>query len=302
MSTPITETVDPLVGRPRASRRRAPRPSGGRRRRSFFDIGCTVVVVAFAALWIVPLAWAVVTSLKPEEETTRLPVTWAIESPTLEAYGQVLGSTDILQWYLNSVFIAGVASAGAVLVASMAGFVLAQVPIVGRRLVFGLILAGIMIPSQALIVPLFQEMQVLGLLGTYWAVILPQVPTAVAVFVFTQFFAGLPRELFESAQADGANWFRIYWRIAMPLCRPAISAVAIFTFVWAWNALLWPLITLTDSELMTVTVGLATVQGEFGLRYAQIMASAVLGAAPLLLVFLVFQRRIVEGIANTGFK
>jgi multiple sugar transport system permease protein len=133
-------------------------------------------------------------------------------------------------------------------------------------------------------------------------VILPQIPTPIAVFVFKQFFDGIPHELEDAAVVDGASRFRIYWRIWMPLSRPAISAVAIFTFVWAWNFFLWPFIVLTGTRVMTIPVGLATVQSAYGIHYAQIMASAILGGLPLLVVFLLFQRRIVEGIAGTGLK
>jgi multiple sugar transport system permease protein len=153
-----------------------------------------------------------------------------------------------------------------------------------------------------LIVPQFREFDALGLLNTYWAVSFPQIPTAVAVFIFKQFFDGLPRDLEEAARIDGAGWFRIYRQVVMPLAKPAVAAVAIFTFVTSWNDLLWPLLVLTNPDLMTVPVGLATVQGAFGIRYADTMASAVLGAIPLVAVFLLFQRNIVEGIAGTGLK
>jgi multiple sugar transport system permease protein len=164
------------------------------------------------------------------------------------------------------------------------------------------VLAGIMIPGQVLIVPQFREFDSIGLLNTFWAVVLPQVPTAVAVFIFKQFFDGLPRDLNEAARVDGAGYWRIYRTIIMPLTRPAVSAVAIFTFVQAWNNLLWPLLVLTNPKLMTIPVGLATVQGQFGIRYADTMASAILGAIPLIAVFLLFQRNIVEGVAGTGLK
>jgi multiple sugar transport system permease protein len=168
--------------------------------------------------------------------------------------------------------------------------------------VFWFVLIGIMIPNQVLIVPQFRELASVNLLNTYWAVILPQIPTAIAVFIFKQFFDGLPKDLDEAARIDGAGFFHIYRRVVMPLARPAVSAVAIFTFVWSWNALLWPLLVLTNPKLMTIPVGLATVQGTYGVRYADTMASAILGAIPLVLVFLLFQRRIVEGIAGTGLK
>jgi multiple sugar transport system permease protein len=184
----------------------------------------------------------------------------------------------------------------------MAAYALSRLQFRGRPLVFVLILAGIMIPGQVLIVPLFREMDAMNLLNTYWAVILPQIPTAIAVFIFKQFFDGLPRELEEAARVDGASPWRIYRRIVIPLSRPVIAAVTIFTFIWSWNNLLWPLLVLSNPDLMTVPVGLATVQGTYGIRYADIMASSILGALPLLAVFLLFQRHIVEGIAGTGLK
>src|ERR687884_119012 len=143
-----------------------------------------------------------------------------------------------------------------------------------------------MIPQQVLIVPLFRGFDTLHLLNTYWAVILPQIPTAIAVFIFKQFFDGIPRELEEAARVDGASAVRIYRQIVMPLSRPAVSAVTIFTFVWSWNNLLWPLLVLTNPNLMTIQVGLATVQGSYGIRYADTMAFSVLGALPLVLLFI----------------
>jgi multiple sugar transport system permease protein len=189
-----------------------------------------------------------------------------------------------------------------VLTASLAAFALSRMRFRFRYLAFWFVLIGIMIPQQVLIVPQFKEFGGLHLLNTYWAVVLPQVPTAIAVFIFKQFFDGLPRDLDEAARVDGAGFLRTYWRIVMPLSRPVVSAVAIFSFVWSWNNLLWPLLVLSNPKLMTIPVGLATVQGSYGIRYADTMASAILGALPLVLIFLFFQRRIVEGIAGTGLK
>jgi multiple sugar transport system permease protein len=171
-----------------------------------------------------------------------------------------------------------------------------------KNAIFWFVLAGIMIPSQVLIVPQFREFSSVSLLNTFWAVVLPQVPTAIAVFIFKQFFDGLPRDLEEAARIDGAGSFRIFRTVILPLTRPAVAAVSIFTFVFTWNNLLWPLLVLTNPDIMTIPVGLATVQGSFGIRYADTMASAILGAIPLVAVFLLFQRHIVEGIAGTGLK
>ncbi|SNY24643.1 carbohydrate ABC transporter permease [Paractinoplanes atraurantiacus] len=269
-------------------------------RQKLFNRICFGVLIAFALLWLVPLAWAVDTALKPNAETTQ--TTWLIDNPTFAAFQRVLEDTAILNWFGASLITATLTSVGTVITASLAAFAVSRLRFRFRNLVFWIILAGIMIPGQVLIVPQFREMDALGLLNTYWAVSLPQIPTAIAIFIFKQFFDGLPRDLEEAARIDGAGWFRIYRQVVMPLARPAVAAVAIFTFVTSWNDLLWPLLVLTNPDLMTVPVGLATVQGAFGIRYADTMASAVLGAIPLVAVFLLFQRNIVEGIAGTGLK
>ena len=270
------------------------------RRMKLFNRICTGVLIAFALLWLMPLAWALDTALKPNSETTR--TTWLIDNPTLGAFGRVLRDTGILNWFGASVITATLSAVGTVLTASLAAYALSRLRFRYRNVLFWLVLAGIMIPGQVLIVPQFREMDSFGLLNTFWAVSLPQIPTAVAVFIFKQFFDGLPKELEEVARMDGAGYLRIYARIIMPLARPAVAAVAIFAFVTSWNDLLWPLLVLSNPDIMTIPVGLATVQGAFGIRYADTMASAILGAVPLVAVFLLFQRNIVEGIAGTGLK
>ncbi|WP_232533665.1 carbohydrate ABC transporter permease [Plantactinospora sp. KBS50] len=290
----LTDTLEPATAR---------RPVDARRieaRTRVFNRVCAVVLLVFALIWLVPVLWAVDTALKPNEETTR--TTWLIENPTFDAFGRVLRDTDILRWLGSSAVIACITTVGTVLTASLAAFALSRMRFRYRELVFWGILAGIMIPGQVLIVPQFREMDGFGLLNTFWAVSLPQIPTAVAVFIFRQFFDGLPRELEEVARMDGAGYWRIYLRVIMPLARPAVAAVAIFAFVTSWNDLLWPLLVLSNPDIMTIPVGLATVQGAFGIRYADTMGMAVLGAVPLVAVFLLFQRNIVEGIAGTGLK
>ena len=270
------------------------------RREKLFNRICAGVLIAFALLWLVPLLWAVDTAVKPNTETTR--TTWLIDSPTLDAFTRTLRDTDMWSWYGASFIVSSLAALGTVFVASMAAFALSRMRFRYKNVVFWAILAGIMIPGQVLIVPWFREFDALRLLNTYWAVLLPQIPAAIAVFIFKQFFDGLPRDLEEAARMDGASFFRVYRRIVLPLARPAVAAVAIFTFVTTWNDLLWPLLVLSNPDLMTVPVGLATVQGAFGIRYADTMASAILGAIPLVAVFLLFQRQIVQGIAGSGLK
>jgi multiple sugar transport system permease protein len=265
-----------------------------------FNRICTGVLIAFALLWLVPLAWALDTSLKPNAETVK--TTWMIDNPTFAAFRNTLQNTDILKWYGASFITSALTALFTIITASMAAYALSRMKFRFKTAIFWFVLAGIMIPGQVLIVPQFREFSSVNLLNTFWAVILPQVPTAIAVFIFKQFFDGLPKDLEEAARIDGAGSWRIFRTVILPLTRPAVAAVAIFTFVFTWNNLLWPLLVLTNPDLMTIPVGLATVQGSFGIRYADTMASAILGALPLIAVFLLFQRHIVEGIAGTGLK
>jgi multiple sugar transport system permease protein len=277
----------------------AERHAGGRRIGDRIAFG---VLILFALLWFVPLAWAVATALKPEAETTDIPVEWIASTVTVEAFREVLSAGNLPRWYFNSFLTSAAITALTVLLASLAAFGISRTRFRGRNALFGLILAGIMVPGQILIVPLFTQMQSFRMVDTYWGIILPQIASPVAVFIFKQFFDGIPRDLEEAATLDGASRLRVYWQIWMPLARSAIAAVAIFTFVGAWNNFLWPFIVITNPEMMTLPVGLSQVQTAYGIRYAQIMASAVLGGLPLLIVFLFFQRQIVQGIAGTGIK
>ena len=275
----------------------------GRTRRKIMNWLAFGVLAVAAIIWLIPLAWAVDTALKTEADTTAVPVTWIPPSGfTAESFGEVLAAGNLLRWYFNSFLTSSIITLVVVVLASLAAFGLSRVPFRGRRAVFAIILAGLMVPFQILIVPLFTEMDALGFVDTYQGIILPQIASPLAVFIFKQFFDGIPHELEDAARVDGASRFRVYWQVWMPLSRPAIAAVAIFTFVLSWNNFLWPFIIITNTDMMTIPVGLATVQSSYGVRYADIMASAVLGGLPLLIVFLLFQRQIVQGIANTGLK
>jgi multiple sugar transport system permease protein len=271
-------------------------------RARYFNWFCAAVLLVFAAIWLIPLLWALDTSLKPDGVIAAQPTSWWSSAWTLHAYQELFNLGNIQTWYLNSFVIALLSAVFAVVACSMAGFAIARTQFTGRRIIYGLIAAGLLIPPQVLIVPMFNEFNYAHLLNTYWVQVLPAVAVPIAVIIFVSFFNGIPAELAEAARVDGASWWRIYRRIYMPLSKPAISAVFIFTFVWKWNDFLWPLLTLTSTRTMTLPVGLSQVSSAFGIMYAEIMASAVLGALPLIVVFLLFQRQIVEGIATTGIK
>jgi multiple sugar transport system permease protein len=261
-----------------------------------------VVLVVLAALWIVPFLWAVATSLKPDAETTVAPVSWLATKETFDAFRTIFNKGDIVHWWFNSLLTASLITAGTILTASLAAFAFSRVRFRAASALQWLVLAGLIVPFQALIVPLFAELSSFGLADSYWGIVLPQIASPIAVLVFKRAFDAVPRELEESALVDGASLWRIYWQIWMPLSRATIAAVGIFTFVLAWNNFLWPFVITSAGDLFTVPVGLATVNASYGALYAQVMALAILGALPLLVVFLLFQRQIVQGIANTGLK
>ncbi|MFJ3104862.1 carbohydrate ABC transporter permease [Streptomyces sp. NPDC086835] len=292
-SATITSRRAPRTGSDAGSTGRRPRWSAGR-------ITLLVVALVLTVAWLIPLAWAVATSLKPEGETTKTPLEWFGSRITFEAYSKVWESGDLMRWMMNSAYISVMTTVLTVLTCAMAAYGFTRTDFRGRKLLYGLVLAGIMVPPQVLIAPLFTEMVQLGLVDTYWGVILPQVAVPAMVFILVKFFEGVPRELEEAAFVDGAGRWRVFWTIVMPLSRPVLAAVAIFTFISTWNNFLWPFLVTTDPGGMTLPVGLVNVQSSFGVRYAQIMAALVIAGLPLLIVFMLFQRQIVRGIAHTG--
>jgi multiple sugar transport system permease protein len=267
-----------------------------------FNRLATTCVVLFALIWLVPFAWALITSLRPNNEITADPVNFWSSDWTLDAYSNAWNANPIGWWYLNSFIISTLSVIFTVVVCSMIGFALAHLQFRGKRVVLGVILAGIMLPMESLVLPQFMQFRALHLLGTYWALILPSISAPVAVFVFHAFLKQIPPSLIEAARIDGASWWRIYRQICMPLCRPAISAVAILTFITTWNAFLWPLLVLTQTKSQTIPVGLSSLIGGSAIQFAETMASSVLGILPLFAVFLVLQRQIVQGVAQTGIR
>ncbi|MGW3562994.1 carbohydrate ABC transporter permease [Streptomyces sp. NPDC000941] len=274
--------------------------AGRRFRWSPGRIAMLLIALALVALWVLPLAWAVATSLKPEGETTTTPLKWIGSTITFDAYREVWKSGDIGQWMFNSAYISVMTTLLTVVLCAMAAYGFSRTEFRGRKVLYGLVLAGIMVPPQVLMAPLFAEMVSMGLVDTYWGVILPQVAVPAMVFILVKFFDGVPRELEEAAFVDGAGRWRVFWTIVMPLSRPVLAAVAIFTFISTWNNFLWPFLVTTDPNGMTLPVGLVNVQSSYGLRYAQMMASVVIAGLPLLVVFTLFQRQIVRGVAHTG--
>ncbi|MUL40237.1 carbohydrate ABC transporter permease [Streptomonospora sp. PA3] len=275
-----------------------------RRRFKVTPGGAAIAVLALflAVVWLMPLVWAVLTSLKPEPETTAVPVRWLPLEPTFQAYRTVIAQGELMQWLMNSVIVSVLVTALTLVTCVMAAYAFSKTEFWGRKWLFALFIAGILVPPQALIVPLFDEMTFLGLVDTYWGVALPQVVAPVMIFILKRFFDAIPRDYEEAARIDGAGHLRVLWNVVLPMSVPILAAVGIFTFVQAWNNFLWPFVATTDPALMTVPVGLGTVQSAYGILYAQQMAASVLGALPLIVVFMLFQRQVVRGVTDAGLK
>jgi multiple sugar transport system permease protein len=261
-------------------------------------VGTALTVLA--AVWLVPFVWALATSVQSSQDAASpglSPIKGAI---TTEAYRQILARGNITVWALNSFLIAGLVTLITVAVSTLAAYGFSRGTFRGRRALLAVTVAAILVPPQLLIVPLFEQMLLFNLVDTYAAVILPQVVAPMMVFILKRFFDAIPRELEDAARMDGASEFRVFTSIVLPLSRPIVAAVAIFVFIGAWNNFLWPFIVTNDPDLMTLPVGLATVKDVYGIEYAQSMASALLAALPLIVVYLFFQRRIVDSVATTG--
>lgn len=301
----MTAAADPITSaRPDGAvpTARTAGPQGRRRRKADpFRILAFVILAALALAWLVPVGWAILTSVKTEAEAAAMPVTLIPDNGfTLSAYAETLSEGKVPRWAWNSLFTSTLVTAITVVISALAGYALSRMQFTGRRLIVTLTVASIMIPGQILIVPLFRLMLSLNLVDTYWGIILPQVVAAPMVFILMKFFDQIPKELEEAALMDGASRLRILWSIIVPLSRPILGAVAIFVFIGAWNNFLWPFIVINDADLMTLPVGLQTVISAYGIQYAQNMAQAVLAALPLIVVFLFFQRQIIKGISTTG--
>jgi multiple sugar transport system permease protein len=296
----MTTTTLPAKSAPPRSRQR-----GGARADlagTAFNRLVVTCLTLFALIWLVPFLWALATSLRTNDAITAEPLAFWSGFGHLDAYRNAWEANPIGWWYVNSLIVSTLSVLFTVVVCSMIGFALAHLRFRGKNALIAVVLAGIMLPAEALVLPQFMQFRALGLLGTYWALVLPAVAAPVAVFVFQAFFRAIPTSLVEAARIDGASWWRVYWTVCMPLCRPAVSAVAILTFISTWNAFLWPLLVLTQTKSQTIPVGLSGLLGSSAIQYAEVMASSVLGLLPLLMVFLFLQRRIVQGVAQTGIK
>ena len=277
-------------------------PRGGRWRRRRHDLRALIVLIPVALIALFPLYWMVTTALTPSGAAIQVPPTLIPSEPTLDNFVRLFEQAPVILWAINSLIIAVAIMIGHVIFDSMAGYAFAKKRFRGKNLLFILIVGSLMIPVHVTLVPRFILVSEIGLVNNPLGVILPSIADVFGIFLMRQFISSLPSELGDAARVDGASEWQVFWRIVMPLSRPAVATVAIFSFVGAWNAFLWPLIVLSKRELLTLPVGVATLQQEFTQNIGMVMAGAAVGAIPMIILFLLFQRYFLEGVRVGGIK
>jgi alpha-1,4-digalacturonate transport system permease protein len=270
-------------------------PSVGAVLRTTFLLAMTFVILA-------PVLWFVLSSFKDATDLGArppkiLPSRWAFEN-----YTEAFQMYNYMRYFMNSVIVTTVATVLTLLINSMAAYAFAKYNFRGRDGLFVMTLAMIMIPLQVILIPIYLVVSSLGLVNTYWGMIIPAAATPTGVFIIRQYMLTIPDELIEAARIDGAGEFRIFARIVLPLCRPALAVVAIFSILWRWNDFLWPLLIAQKEELYTLPVALALLNGQLVVPYNIVLAMSVMSIIPVLFMFVFMQRQIVQGIAQTGIK
>ncbi|PWK76807.1 carbohydrate ABC transporter permease [Aminobacter sp. AP02] len=251
-------------------------------------------------IMVTPLAFMFSTSFKTAGQVYDLRLIPA--APTLANYIAILADGRFMRWFFNSMFVAVMVTLSNVFFDSLVGYTLAKFEFRGRYFIFLAILSTLMIPTEMLVIPWYLMSSKLGWLDSYWGIMFPGMMTAFGTFLMKQFFEGVPNDFLEAARVDGLNEFQIFWKVAMPLVTPALSALAIFTFLGNWTAFFWPLIVTTSRELYTLPVGLSSFAVEQSIQWEMIMTGAAIATLPTLIVFIVLQRYIVRGVMLAGLK
>lgn len=261
-----------------------------------------LILIAGAFLTVIPFLWMVLTSLKTLGESTQVPIVIFPKSLQWHNYSEVMTLLPFLKFYSNTIIVTITKTLGQLLFCSASAYAFARIRFPGRELIFILCLSVLMVPGQVYMLPQFLIMRDFNWLNSLKALIVPGLFSAFGMFLLRQFFMTLPKELEEAAKLDGCNHFQIYWRIMLPLTTAGMISVAIFTCLATWNDLMWPMIVNSSPEKMTLSVGLSSLQGQFGTNFPVLMAGSVLALWPMIVLFVFLQKHFVEGISFTGTK
>lgn len=264
----------------------------------------TVLFAVLSVFFLLPLFWMLSASAKTERDVWTFPIQWIPKEWNLIANFKAvwMGDVSFGLFYMNSIQIAAISTLATILISSMAGYALSKLEFKGRALVFSLMLAFMMIPEQATLVPRYIMIKEAGLYDTHAALILMGIFSSYFSFLLRQFMASIHDDMLEAAELDGAGFFRIFWNIMLPLSKPILATVGIIKFIWTWNDYQGPLIMLTSTKLFTIPLGMQFFQEEFGTRIAVMMMASVAAIIPLLVLFLALQKQVIQGIAIGGVK
>lgn len=273
-------------------------------RRYVFHFMLHAVILAGSIIMIGPFIWGLLSAFKTSTEIIAVPLTFLPRNPTLRNFMALFSGDRILfvRYFLNSTFVTIVVVSSNLFISSLCGYYFAKFDFWGKNFLFILILSTMMIPFQLAMIPLFLMLFRVHLVDTYAGIIIPSVITPFGIFLLRQFIETIPTDLMDVARIDGCAEFRIFTSIIVPLAKPAIVAIGIFSFLWTWNDYLWPLIITTSNKMRTLPVGIASLSNEYGIYYGEVLAAILMSIAPVIIAYVIFQKHFVSGISLTGLK
>jgi ABC-type glycerol-3-phosphate transport system permease component len=260
------------------------------------------VLTLAATLFVLPFLLMLSNSLKSAEEIIQIPPTLIPNDPSFASFVYIFENSPYLLWYRNSLIVAAAVTALTLFTSALGGYIFAKFTFPGRNVIFVVLLSTMMIPAPVLLIPSYLVMDFLHLLNSLWALIVGSMVSAFGIFLMRQFIAAIPSDLTDAARLDGAGEFAIFWRVILPLTGPALAALGIFTFLGSWNDYLWPLIVINDQDKMVLPLALTYFNSQHAQRYDLVMAAATMAVVPVFIVFLFFQKRIVNAFVLTGIK
>lgn len=269
------------------------------------DVGgiiISIVAIVIAIIMLMPLIWALFCSL--QSDTRQFVTIWDWFKPpyTLKNYPKLIMGSHVFRWFLNSLIVAVVSTVITVVVCTMAAYAIAKIHFPGSHAIYGYFMLGMMVPTEATIIPLFLEVNKMHMIGTYAGLILPGIASASTLMIAVSFFKSLPEPLLEAARIDGGNAWTIYFRIVLPLSKPIVSTIALLTFIASWNNYLWPLLSVYSDKMYTLPIGIPTLLSINRPNYVVPMTANMIASLPIIILYLVFERQIVQGITMDGIK
>lgn len=260
------------------------------------------LALVLAITFLLPIVWMIFVSIKPNGYTTTNPWEWFLPPYTIGNYINLIGDSLILKWTWNSLIVALITTLLTLTITTLAAFAISQMKFRYKTFIFVFFLLGLMIPGEATIIPLYEVAKSLGLIDSYAGLILPMIASPMGVIILKSFFDGVPKEVVESAVMDGCSNFKLFYKIILPLSRPAISAIGIFTFIGSWNNFLWPYLSTLSETLYTLPVGIPVFNSNYSQAYVLPMTANAIASIPVIIAFLLFEKQIVKGISFTGIK